>query len=156
VLEDIGFQLRTQTFAAKRVAFARSRWWMPSLGTVRVEQARIPLTIDGSDTNPWSWATYHTSQTSVEPWQVPLEELSVDGTLVVQAAALPAQEIDGRPNYNLGPIKFASAIAMFWGIAGFLVGLIVVAAFAVLVAGGLTRPQSEQSRSIRSIPEHIR
>jgi hypothetical protein len=38
----------------------------------------------------------------------------------------------------------------------FLVGLIVVAAFAVLVAGGLTRPQSEQSRSIRSIPEHIR
>jgi hypothetical protein len=103
VLEDIGFQLRTQTFAAKRVAFARSRWWMPSLGTVRVEQARIPLTIDGSDTNPWSWATYHTSQTSVEPWQVPLEELSVDGTLVVQAAALPAQELAVGINARLTP-----------------------------------------------------
>src|SRR5262249_19837949 len=36
---------------------------------------------------------------------------------------LPPQEINGRPNYNLGPIKFASFMAMFWGIAGFAVGL---------------------------------
>ncbi|MGP0059541.1 MAG: cytochrome-c oxidase, cbb3-type subunit I [Beijerinckiaceae bacterium] len=35
------------------------------------------------------------------------------------------QEIDGKPNYNLGPVKFASMAAVFWGIAGFLVGLIV-------------------------------
>ncbi|WP_338827090.1 cytochrome-c oxidase, cbb3-type subunit I [Bradyrhizobium sp. 27S5] len=40
-------------------------------------------------------------------------------------AALPPAEIGGRPNYNLGPIKFASAMAMFWGIAGFTVGLII-------------------------------
>ena len=33
----------------------------------------------------------------------------------------PAQEIDGRPNYNYGPVKFASIAAMFWGVAGFLV-----------------------------------
>src|SRR5271167_2342676 len=36
---------------------------------------------------------------------------------------LPAQEIKGRPNYNFGPVKLATALAMFWGIAGFLVGL---------------------------------
>jgi len=35
------------------------------------------------------------------------------------------QEINGKPNYNYGPIKFASLAAVFWGIAGFLVGLIV-------------------------------
>ncbi|MEZ5787704.1 MAG: cytochrome-c oxidase, cbb3-type subunit I [Xanthobacteraceae bacterium] len=35
---------------------------------------------------------------------------------------IPA-EIDGKPNYNYGPIKFATIAAMFWGIAGFLVGL---------------------------------
>ena len=35
------------------------------------------------------------------------------------------QEINGRPNYNLGPIKFASAISVFWGIAGFTVGLLI-------------------------------
>jgi cytochrome c oxidase cbb3-type subunit 1 len=36
----------------------------------------------------------------------------------------PAQLIDGRPNYNFGPVKFAAVAAMVWGIAGFLVGLI--------------------------------
>ena len=34
-----------------------------------------------------------------------------------------AQMIDGRPNYNYGPIKFTAIAALFWGIAGFLVGL---------------------------------
>jgi len=38
---------------------------------------------------------------------------------------LPPQEIGGRPNYNLGPIKFAAVASMFWGIAGFLVGLLI-------------------------------
>src|ERR1039457_1213004 len=40
-------------------------------------------------------------------------------------SSLPPQEINGRPNYNLGPIKFASVMAMFWGIAGFTVGLLI-------------------------------
>ncbi|CAN5275538.1 cytochrome-c oxidase, cbb3-type subunit I [soil metagenome] len=39
--------------------------------------------------------------------------------------ALPPQEINGRPNYNFGPVKFASFMAMFWGIAGFTVGLLI-------------------------------
>ncbi len=42
-----------------------------------------------------------------------------------RSAGWPAQEIDGRPNYNYGPIKFASVIALFWGIAGFIVGLYI-------------------------------
>jgi len=45
-------------------------------------------------------------------------------------AALPPQEINGKPNYNLGPIKFGAVIAMFWGIAGFLVGLIIASQLA--------------------------
>ncbi len=32
-------------------------------------------------------------------------------------------EINGKPNYNLGPVKFASIAAMFWGLAGFSVGI---------------------------------
>jgi cytochrome c oxidase cbb3-type subunit 1 len=40
------------------------------------------------------------------------------------AEAAP-QEIDGKPNYNLGPVKFAAVAAMGWGIAGFLVGCII-------------------------------
>src|SRR5258706_4257397 len=38
-------------------------------------------------------------------------------------AALPPQEIADRPNYHFGPVKLAAGLAMFWGIAGFLVGL---------------------------------
>jgi len=38
-------------------------------------------------------------------------------------AALPPLEIDGKPNYNMGPVKFATIAGLFWGIAGFTVGL---------------------------------
>src|SRR5215213_7914512 len=31
--------------------------------------------------------------------------------------------IDGKPNYNMGPVKFSTVAAMFWGIAGFTVGI---------------------------------
>jgi len=33
------------------------------------------------------------------------------------------REIGGKPNYNFGPVKFATIAAMFWGIAGFTVGV---------------------------------
>ncbi len=45
-------------------------------------------------------------------------------------ASLPPQEINGRPNYNLGPVKFAAAISVFWGIAGFTVGLLIASQLA--------------------------
>ena len=35
------------------------------------------------------------------------------------------QTIDGLPNYNYGPVKFSTVAAMVWGVAGFLVGLII-------------------------------
>jgi cytochrome c oxidase cbb3-type subunit 1 len=43
---------------------------------------------------------------------------------------LPAKEIDGKPNYNLGPVRFASLAALFWGIAGFTVGLYIASELA--------------------------
>ena len=96
VVDGLGFQVRSQVFAAQRVTIARRHWWTPSLGAVHIEQARVPLTIDGSDTNPWAWSTYQNGRAKVQPWQVPLEELVVEGRLVVQAAALPAREVPGK------------------------------------------------------------
>jgi cytochrome c oxidase cbb3-type subunit I len=32
-------------------------------------------------------------------------------------------EINGKPNYNMGPVKFATLAAVFWGIAGMTAGL---------------------------------
>ncbi|MDQ0511976.1 cytochrome c oxidase cbb3-type subunit 1 [Angulomicrobium amanitiforme] len=63
-------------------------------------------------------------------------------------AQLPALEIDGKPNYNFGPVKFATLAAVFWGIAGFLIGVIIAfqLAFPVLnfdlpwIAFGRLRP----------------
>jgi cytochrome c oxidase cbb3-type subunit 1 len=40
-------------------------------------------------------------------------------------AAQPPLTIDGKPNYNMGPVKFSTVAAMIWGIAGFTVGLII-------------------------------
>ncbi|HET7254890.1 MAG TPA: cytochrome-c oxidase, cbb3-type subunit I [Xanthobacteraceae bacterium] len=36
---------------------------------------------------------------------------------------LPPLTVEGKPNYNMGPVKFATVAAVFWGIAGFTVGL---------------------------------
>ena len=46
----------------------------------------------------------------------------------------PPLTIDGKPNYNMGPVKFATVAAVFWGIAGFTVGLYIALelAFPVL------------------------
>ncbi|MDB5508353.1 MAG: cytochrome c oxidase, cbb3-type, subunit FixN [Hyphomicrobiales bacterium] len=35
------------------------------------------------------------------------------------------QVIDGKPNYNMDPVKFCTIAAVFWGIAGFTVGLVI-------------------------------
>ena len=44
------------------------------------------------------------------------------------------QMIDGLPNYNMGPVRFATIAAVFWGVAGFLAGVYIAfqLAFPVL------------------------
>jgi hypothetical protein len=94
-LANLGFRVRAQRFDAKRVTLKRAHWWAPSLGVVRVEGAKVPLTLDGSDTNPWDWATY-SGDPDAKPasaLSVPVEEVSVDGVLVVGAAGQPEQEV---------------------------------------------------------------
>lgn len=90
VLEDIGFEMKTQLFAAKRISMARSHWWLPSLGVVRVEQAWLPFVVDGSDTEI---RAYKNSATVQNPTNVPVEEVQVDGQLVIRAADMPEQAI---------------------------------------------------------------
>jgi len=48
------------------------------------------------------------------------------GNRCFRAGTGPApEEIDGRPNYNMDPVKFGVIASVFWGIAGFAVGLII-------------------------------
>ncbi|MBL9215980.1 MAG: YdbH domain-containing protein [Opitutaceae bacterium] len=101
---DLDFRVRTQSFGAKRITLARDHWWSPTLGRVSVEQARVPLNLDGSDTNPWDWATYRNGQVSASPARLPVDEITVDGQLLVQAAALPEQALAVKARARLaGP-----------------------------------------------------
>jgi cytochrome c oxidase cbb3-type subunit 1 len=52
------------------------------------------------------------------------------GNRYLDRTGLPPQEINGRPNYNLGPVKISAVMAMFWGIAGFAVGLLIASQLA--------------------------
>lgn len=48
------------------------------------------------------------------------------GNRCFKPGIVPApQERDGKPNYNMEPVKVATIAAMVWGIAGFSVGLII-------------------------------
>lgn len=94
VLEDIGFQLKTRLFAAKRISMARLHWWTPSLGSVRVEQALLSLTVDGSDVNTTRFSTaYGGGSVPHVPANLPVEDVHVDGQLLIRAADVPDQSL---------------------------------------------------------------
>jgi len=93
-VQDLGFRMKTQRFDAKRVTLDRRHWWSPSLASVRVEGARVPVTVDGSDTNPWQWATYSGNGAGTPATiAIPADEVSIDGVLVVQAAGEQQQDV---------------------------------------------------------------
>ena len=45
-------------------------------------------------------------------------------------AARPPLEINGLPNYNYGPVKFSTIMALFWGFAGMAVGVYIASELA--------------------------
>jgi cytochrome c oxidase cbb3-type subunit I len=59
-----------------------------------------------------------------------LAAVVVIGNRYFARPAVTPEEINGRPNYNMGPIKFAAVMSVFWGIAGFAVGLLIASQLA--------------------------
>lgn len=89
VVEDVGFLLRLQPYAARRVTLDRTHWWTPSLGTLRVEEARVPVKVaDLVKAQPPA-----PTPSSPGPTSLPFEEISIDGQLVMQAEGLPDQAL---------------------------------------------------------------
>ena len=87
VVEDIGFLVRLQPFAAKRVSLDRAHWWTPSLGRLQVEQARLKVKADDLTKNQPAAP----DEKPKGPVSLPLEEISIDGQLDIQAAGAPDQ-----------------------------------------------------------------
>ena len=86
-LENLAFKIKAQSYAASRVTMERAHWWQPTLGAVRIEGARVPVTIDGSAANPFASA----SDSGEEPaaggsMKVPIEKISIDGQLIVRTS----------------------------------------------------------------------
>jgi len=92
-MENVDLNYRARPFSAREVSFERAHWWSPSLGRVSVKDARWPVAIDGSDTNPWAWASYGAAGGGGGAPAVPVDEISIDGQLVIQAAALSDQAL---------------------------------------------------------------
>jgi len=100
-VDGLAFQLQTQAVSARRVIFDRPHWWMASLGAVRVEGAEWPVFLDGSDVNPWNWATYDNAPANGEAVSLPLTTLDLDGQIIVKMSSLPDLPVEvklaGRP-----------------------------------------------------------
>lgn len=99
-VDGLEFRMQTQPFAARRVTVDREHWWTASLGNVRIEGARVPVYIDGSDIDPWHWSTYENGapEGGVD---LPFVSVDLDGQLIVRMASLPDRPLDvkleGRP-----------------------------------------------------------
>jgi hypothetical protein len=96
VVEDVGFKVRAQSFAAGRVSLARAQWWKPTLGSLRVERGVVPVNVAALAAK-----TPGQKNTGDRPQKIPFEEISIDGQLVIQAADLPDHalvvKIEARP-----------------------------------------------------------
>lgn len=97
VVEDVALLLRLQPLSAQRVTLDRAHWWTPSLGTLRVEGAQVPVKVAELVAPSPPAAPEKPSP----PASLPFEEISIDGQLVILAAGLPDQtltvKIEARP-----------------------------------------------------------
>ncbi|HEY8993206.1 MAG TPA: YdbH domain-containing protein [Lacunisphaera sp.] len=88
-VKDVGFLLHVQPLAAGRVTLDRTHWWTPSLGTLRVEEARVPVKMAAlAKETPAASAAPSRGTASL-----PFDAISIDGQLVIQAEGQPDQAL---------------------------------------------------------------
>jgi len=72
-------------------------------------------------------ASAHTPEYAFHAWLSAAASIATVFAIVnryyERPAQLPPATIEDKPNYNMGPVKFATVAAVLWGIAGFSVGL---------------------------------
>jgi hypothetical protein len=96
-IANLDFKLADQGMGARRVVLTREGWWRPSLGHLRIEEARIVADIDALAARSVDEKSPHGSMPSI-----PLEEVTVDGTLVLRAEGVPDRALTIRFNAKQG------------------------------------------------------
>lgn len=86
-IADFGFSLAADRFAAKRVTLERSRWWFPSLGTLRIEGAQASVDTVALAAAPEKKPEDDQAKPNLAV-DLPFEEVALDGTLILRAKDL--------------------------------------------------------------------
>lgn len=86
-LSNLGFNFDAVKFVAGSASLERSHWWTPSLGRLSVQQARVDVNVDQLASAPGGGAS------SAGPVTIPLEEISIDGQVVVHVGEEPGQPL---------------------------------------------------------------
>jgi hypothetical protein len=94
VVEDVGFLMGLQPFAAGRVTMDRAHWWTPSFGAVHIEQARVPINLVGLFRQ--SSATEEKPERAPVPNGLPFEQLTIDGQFLIRVSGLADQALSVR------------------------------------------------------------
>jgi hypothetical protein len=100
-LSDIGFNFEAVKIAAASASLERRHWWTPSLGRLSVQQARVDVDLDRVG------ASASGGGASPAPAEgggrIPLEEISIDGQVVVHTGNEPEQAL--AVNFAARPVE---------------------------------------------------
>ncbi len=72
-----------------------------------------------------AWTPAYAFQTSIMAWTAAVCAFLVIRNYYNRPAELPPREIDGKPNYYLGPVRFLTVASIVWGLIGMSIGLYI-------------------------------
>ena len=81
---DVGFNLDAVKYTASKASLERAHWWLPTLGALKVKEARVEVDLNQVAANS-SAAAEAPTPVSRPPKSIPLAEISVEGRVVLHA-----------------------------------------------------------------------
>ena len=72
-----------------------------------------------------AWTPAYAVQTSIMAWAAVICAFLLVKNYYDRPALLPPYEIDGKPNYYLGPVRFLTVASILWGVIGMSIGLYI-------------------------------
>lgn len=90
---DVGFNRDAVKYSATKASLQRRHWWLPSLGALKVNEARVEVDLEHMVAGASTTATGPALE-SPAPKTIPLEGISIDGRVVLRAGADLSQTLE--------------------------------------------------------------